>query len=264
MKIPRRKRKVTTITLNPEIVEKAKKYNLNISRLSEDTLKETIRKLEHEAEPMGAPKVGKKGGEKEMTSKLPWAAAIVIMVAAGLGAWAILGGEPAAPTSPTPPSGTATITIGPGGSVVAGDVPTYSGIENIYIVKDKLEENGENQNYYDNFASLGTDNVENTITASSGQTKNINYNENFAIVVAVKGHTDNMANVVVENMHVYLSTTGTFTDTENTAVTENRFIFDDGSPTYIRVNHVCDNQGDWYRLPAGGSIDITVSYYTYQ
>ena len=88
MKLPHRKRKVTTITLDPEIVKKAKKYNLNISRLSEDSLKETINKLEHEGKPMGAPVV-KKGGGKEMTSKLPWAAvAVIILAAAGLGAWA--------------------------------------------------------------------------------------------------------------------------------------------------------------------------------
>ena len=252
MRIPHRKRKVTTITLDPEIVEKAKKYNLNISRLSEDTLKETIRKLEHEAEPMGAPEIGKKRGDKEMVSKLPWAAAVIIIVAAGLGAWAIFGGAPTAPTEPATITGIA----GPG-TVFGAGIPPYSGIENVYIV-------ASGQDYSENFSGLGTDNVLATLT-DNDQTVNIPYLTDFAIVVAGKGHDENMAYVQVENMYVYINITGTFSGTDNTNITGNRTVFGDGTPTYIRVNHYFDNGGNYYQLPAGGSITLDpISYYTWE
>jgi len=44
--MPGRKRRVTTITLDPKIIEGAREYNLNISRLSEEALREKIGELE--------------------------------------------------------------------------------------------------------------------------------------------------------------------------------------------------------------------------
>jgi post-segregation antitoxin (ccd killing protein) len=257
MKLPRRKRKVTTITLNPEIVEKAKKYNLNISRLSEDTLKETIRKLEHEAEQMGAPKIGKKGGEKEMTSKLPWAAAVLIVAAVGLGAWAIWGGEPAVPT---PPPGTASITgiAGPG-TVFGAGIPasTASGIENVYIITPGYTET-------DNLS--GHANIIGVIEADTG-TDNIAYDTTFHIVVAVKAGSDNMAYVTVDNMKVGLGITGSFSLTDENAgdTTASHMAGwshdNNGYGTtsgWLRINAVWDNNGTGYQLPAGGSITLQI------
>jgi len=51
-KNPRRKRLVTTITLDPKVLKKAKEHNLNISRLSEEALREKIKKLERERVPI--------------------------------------------------------------------------------------------------------------------------------------------------------------------------------------------------------------------
>jgi len=188
-----------------------------------------------------------------MTSKLPWAAAAVIIVVAAVAAWAIWGQAPA-----VPPTGAATITaiVGPG-TVFTGPIPTYSGIENIYIVK-------AGQDYSGNFSGLGTDNVLGTITATTGSV-DIPYETDFAIVVAVKGAKENMAYVVKENMYVYVSITGSFTASENTNVTNNRTIFVDGGADYIRVNHYCDNGGSYYKLPAAGTITLDpVSYYCYK
>jgi len=241
MKIPQRKRKVTTITLDPEIVEKAKKYNLNISRLSEDSLKEMIKKLEHEAEPMGAPKV-KKGGEKEMTSKLPWAAAVIIIVAAaGLGAWAIWGGAPTAPT-PSSPSWNSVLGM-PSGS--------KSGIVNVYIAKT-------GENYSENWSAVATTDNYYLKQTASGQTGSIPYETSFVFLIEVTGHDDNMAYINTDNLKVELSVTGSFTKAaENTNGgdgTEYQFVLDS---THIGVNAVWDNGGSFFKLPAGGSIDYT-------
>jgi post-segregation antitoxin (ccd killing protein) len=46
MKKPHRNRVVTTITLDPKILRKARKYDLNISRICEDALKKAIWKME--------------------------------------------------------------------------------------------------------------------------------------------------------------------------------------------------------------------------
>lgn len=187
-----------------------------------------------------------------MTSKLPWAAAAVIIVVAAVAAWAIWGQAPA-----VPPTGAATVTVGSSNVVFTGDIPTYSGIENIYIVKS-------GQDYSQNFSGLGTDNVLGTITATTGSV-DIPYETDFAIVVAVKGATENMAYVVKENMYVYVDITGSFTASENTNTTGKRTVFLDGTPTYIRVNHYCDNGGSYYKLPAAGTITLDpVSYYCYK
>jgi hypothetical protein len=208
--------------------------------------------LDYAPGPVGAPKIGKikKGGEK-VTTKLPWATAAVIIVAA-VAAWAIWGQAPA-----VPPTGAATVTMGSSNAVFTAAIPTYSGIENIYIVKS-------GQNYAANFSGLGTDNVLGTITATTGSV-NIPYETNFAIVVAVKGATENMAYVVKENMYVYVNITGSFTASENTNTTAKRTVFLSSLPTYIRVNHYCDNGGNYYRMPAGGTISLNpVNYYCYK
>jgi hypothetical protein len=235
MKIPQRKRKVTTITLDPEIVEKAKKYNLNISRLSEDSLKETIRKLEHETELMGAPKV-KKGGEKEMTSKLPWAAAVIIIVAAaGLGAWALW------PTEVTP------VVSGPSWGYILGENASAgnSGIVAMYIAKANID------NSTDPATWTYPDNYYNKITAQG--TMNIPYEENFYIVVEARGVKPYIAYTTRENIKVELGLTGDVSlAAENKTGTQFSWYTTEGTDN-IRVSAV------WgpYKLSAGGSLNYT-------
>lgn len=54
--MPGRKRRVTTITLDPKIIERAREYNLNISKLNEEALREKIGALES-GRSMGAAKL---------------------------------------------------------------------------------------------------------------------------------------------------------------------------------------------------------------
>ncbi|MFQ6130367.1 MAG: hypothetical protein ACE5OT_06175 [Candidatus Hadarchaeaceae archaeon] len=195
---------------------------------------------------VGAPRI-KKGGEKEMTSKLPWATVAVIIIVAAIGAWAIFGGAPAAP-----PAGTATITAIAGqGTVFAAGVPpgTASGIENVYIIATGA--------YVDTGNLSGDPDILGVITASGGSV-NIPYETAFDIVVAVKAGTDNMAYAVLENMNVSIAVSGSFTITEENAT--NKSLFENsgyGTTTgWIRVNAIWDNANAGYTLPAGGSITI--------
>jgi len=138
-------------------------------------------------------------------------------------------------------------TVNPNGIFNAAGIPTTSGIENIYIVKT-------GQNYAANFSGLGTDNVLATITASGGSV-NIPYNTSFAIVVAVKGSSENMAYVQVENLKVELAASGAFTITQENSANENEHIFASGSG-YIRVNVVWDNSTNYYKEAPSGSLSL--------
>ena len=209
-------------------------------------------RLDYRPGPVGAPKILKKGGEKEMTSKLPWATAAVIIVVAAIGAWALWGQAPAAPP------GTASITgIAGAGTVFAGDVPggNASGIENVYIMEPGYTET-------DNLS--GDANVLGVITTGGGSV-NIAYDTTFHIVVAVKAGSDNMAYVRIDNMNVGLAITGSFsvgdenagdsTQSQMAAWSHDNSGYDTGSG-WLRINAVWDNNGNGYTLPAGGSIDI--------
>lgn len=151
-----------------------------------------------------------------------------------------------------------------GGIGFADGIPTDSGIENIYIMQHKA-------NSYDNTENLsGHENLQvwegNTavIEDIGLPAENIPYENYFDIVVAVKGHTDNMAYVNKENMYVRLVISNAFSDDENTLGTGKRYVFEDGTPTYIRVNHLFDNDGNGYKLGSGENIDLTVYYYAYK
>ena len=209
---------------------------------------------------VGVPKI-KKGGEKEMTSKLPWATVAVIIIVAAIGAWALYG-APAGDVSPLVGQ-PATISVPTAGGIAfAGGIPTDSGIENIYIMQHGLFENTENLSGHENLQTYSgnTAVIEDTGLAA----ENIPYENYFDIVVAVKGHTDNMAYVNKENMYVRIVISNAFSDDENTLGTGNRYDFEDGTPTYIRTNHLFDNDGNGYKLGAGENIDITVYYYCYK
>lgn len=241
MKIPRRKRQVTTITLDPEVLKKAKEHNLNISRLSEEALREMIKRIEREGETLGAPEI-KKGGER--VGVRTWGAiASVIVLVAVIGAWALW---------PTAPTGTATVSaVAASGTVFAAGIPpgTASGIENVYIMKSGLYTKTENLS--------GHENILGVITASGGSV-DIPYDTPFDIVIAVKAGTDNMAYAVLENMEVELTVDGSFSLGPENCTDKN--LFENSgygtSDGWIRVNAVWDNNGSGYTLPAGGSISL--------
>jgi len=165
-----------------------------------------------------------------------------------------------------PPAGApATISLsGVGGIGFADGIPTYSGIENIYIMQHKT-------NSYDNTENLsGHENLQvwegNTavIEDTGLPPENIPPKNAFDIVVAVKGAKENMAYVVKENMYVRLVISEAFSDDENTLASGKRYVFAESAGNWIRVNHIFDNDGNGYKLGAGEHIDLTVYYYCYK
>jgi len=176
-----------------------------------------------------------------MASKLPWVVVVVIVVAA-IGAWAIFRGEPTA--SPTAPSwGSITVLGFTGGQ--------KSGIVNVYIAKT-------GQDYDENWSAVATTDNYYLKQTATGQTGNIPYETSFVFLIEVTGHDDNMAYINLDNLKVELAVTGSFTKTaENTDGgdgAEYQFVLD---ATHIGVNAVWDNNGNFFKLPAGGSIDYT-------
>jgi hypothetical protein len=157
-------------------------------------------RLDYWPGPVGAPKVWKKKEvRKEMTSKLPWAAAAAIIVVAGLTTLALW-------PAPAVVPGVATIAMSPG--VVLGAAPGHSGIRAIHIMRHvaptPVYSPTDNLNLLTvvpGGALLGR------ITATGG-TANIPHGVRFDIVIDVVGHDDNMAHVVRENLRVWAVTTG--------------------------------------------------------
>ena len=140
-----------------------------------------------------------------MTGKLPWAIAVIIVVAVGLGAWAILRGEP------TPPAGTASVTArAPPGKVFGLPPGSNSGILYIHIMR-----NGGTWNMSENLSTYTVGPTEQRlgVISTSGGTANIPYGVAFDIVVDVVGHDDNMAYVQEENLQVWLEASGDITIT---------------------------------------------------
>jgi len=193
----------------------------------------------------------KKEVRKEMTSKLPWvAAAIIIVVVVGIGACTLLGQAPAETTTISAVAGQ--------GVVFAGGIPAgnASGIENVYIIAHGT--------YTDTDNLSGNANILGVIEATTGSV-NIAYETSFDIVVAVKVGTDNMAYVSVDNMNVSLAASGSFTITEENAggsanshkaTTPYENSGYGTTSGWLRINCVWDNNGNGYKLPANGSITI--------
>lgn len=207
-------------------------------------------RLDYRPGPVGAPRIRmeKKEVKKEMTSKLPWATAVGIIVVAAIGAWALW------PTAEIPSrAATVTAVVGPGTAFAA--YPDNSGIENIYIVKT-------GQTYTENFSGLGTDNVLGTIS-STGASVSIPYDTQFAIVVAVTGHKDNMGQLTNAYMKVALEANTDSSDwsityensDDDATIDEYTFYPSDG--TWVRFNVVWDNDGNYYQLKADDNLNIT-------
>lgn len=146
----------------------------------------------------------------------------ILVLIAGVGALALYGSGQT--------STSATVRV-PRGVFIAAGIPTYSGIENIYIV-----DNSHAAGWDIDFGTYN-ENVLDVIEASEG-TASIAYDTPFVIVVAVKGHDDNMAYVQKENLQVELAASRSFSITQENSADSNEYMFVDGAPTYIRVNAV--------------------------
>ena len=196
-----------------------------------------------------------------MTSKLPWATVAVIIVIAAIGAWALYGTPAGEVTPPVGQPGTISLPTA-GGIAFAGGIPTYSGIENVYIMQHGLFENTENLSGHENLQSYQGNTA--VIEDTGLPAENVPYENYFDIVVAVRGASENMAYVNTENMYVRLVISNAFSDDENTLTTGKRYQFAILTDTWIRVNHLFDNDGNGYKLGAGENIDLTVYYYCYK
>lgn len=214
-------------------------------------------------------RVEKKEVRKEMTSRLPWVAAVLIIVAA-VGAWAIYGGTPAAQPTPTPtptPGKAATISVGGSNVVFTGAIPAESGIENIYIMRHKVsgEEDG-----YDNTENLGgttihenmiqSDNATPAVLQASAYSVEIPYDNYFDIIVAFKIHSSQCNDVTqLDNFYIAMNASGAITiDNENSSSTT-MFSVDnstDAGATWGRFNAVYNNGGVGYSLSVGSNFSI--------
>jgi len=220
----------------------------------------------------GTPQKIKEVGKEMATKRLPWiAAAVVIVVAVGLGSWVLL--QPAAVAHGwnlwTSVSGPLSGPIAVG--LLSGDYGDF-GIENIFIMKHgaySLENNPANwqegTHYYVNISS-------------SGQTVNIPYEELFDIVVVVKIRGDNVAYLTWDNVYTSISISDAFTLNDNSLQSGTDWArsswFDNSAPigsvgkdnpgAYLRFYYQLDNSGNGFKLAAGASISFQENIYTWK
>lgn len=149
--------------------------------------------------------------------------------------------------------GPATVCSVPGASNVVwtGEIPSGSGIENIYIV-DSAHAAGWDINFGD---PANSENVLGVIESDAGSC-DIDYFQGFVIVVAVKGHVDNMAYVQKENLCVELAASDAFTITQENSIDANEYVFDESEDVYIRTNVIWDNATAGYELAPDESVEL--------
>lgn len=272
-----------------------------------------------------------------MSERLPWvAAAVVIVIVAGMAAWLFSAPAPAFGTIAWA-GGTSGVFAAAGGKWVAltGPLSTAdnSAIENIYIVDNgtrvKLADaSTENENLADHWLIPGFNQGDNYLLngASDPIITDNNYADNatipyevpFEIVVAAvviadadyvgdKGDARLVAYVNPENVYMTLDWWGSLVDPsetssqgtidENTQVTGYEYPFDNNCPwesgaandgsrggvgtgwqagpypdilstlgndvDYARLNFVFTRNNNGFTLPAGGSIDISVTLWVW-
>jgi hypothetical protein len=183
-----------------------------------------------------------------MTSKLTWAtAAIIIVAVAAIGAWKIL----ANPTTPTPEY--ATVTLGSSNVVFTQTIPTYSGIENIYLMDTGT---------YTKTSDLGTTTTGRMgVITDTGLSATIPYENTFDIVVAFKVKApENAAYAAKENGQIELTTSNAFVIGPENSANDNEYTFassnENTASGWIRVNAVWDNNGNGYTIRAGGTLSL--------
>ncbi len=210
-----------------------------------------------------------------MSGRLPWVAAtVVIVIAAGLGAWAL--SQPTQTTTQIPPSTTpstgawgqaANVSISgtAGASYVTLTTTAFArtgdniGIENVYLIKNSPA--AWENNFDPGLAAYSAD-ILATFT-DNNQTQNVNYETPFKIVISGFMYApDNMAYATTENAYGVITSTGEFTANENTlSLPERQYIFDNdnyGSTAgYIRFNIISDNAGSGWSIRAGQSVNLT-------
>lgn len=180
--------------------------------------------------------------------------AVTFVLIAAIAAWALIPSGEAPTETPEVPYTPSWHMIDIAIPVYGADVPTTSGIENIYIYKTEDGAAG----VYDNSNDLKAEGTEagallGTITVTAG-TANITYDTAFDIIVAVKVHLDNLAYLSVDNMNVELAASNAFTITAENS--DNKVIFTDGSPDYYCINVIWDNNNAGYTLHADQTLDI--------
>lgn len=217
---------------------------------------------------VGAPKfrIEKKEVNKSMSGRIPWVAAtVVIVIVAGLGAWAL-----STPTTTNPSSASGAqwgaisslrgATLGPGvitaPGTVSAELDINNGIENIFIMKygvgnldDNLDDETENW--------LG-------VIGDSGGSLNIPYETNFDIVVACKLKSpENVAYRYKENARVYLNVTGAFTFADNSKENQENPYDNTGTDTngrmsfYVRFDNYTGTTGhNAWKLLAGQQVSL--------
>ncbi len=206
-----------------------------------------------------------------MSGRLQWVAAtVVIVIAAGLGAWAL--SQPAATTTTTPTTsgawssvGNVEIGIDTSGAEAVLTTTAFArtgdniGIENVFLMKNAPAAWENNKN-----ASDPANQVDILATfTDNNQTQNIAYETPFKIVlVGFMYSPDNMAYATIDNAYGVITGSGEFTVSENTdTLPEHEFCFDNdnyGSTTgYIRFNVISDNYGNGWSIRAGQSVSLT-------
>jgi hypothetical protein len=224
----------------------------------------------------------KEVSEKMATKRLPWiAAAVVIVVAVGLGSWVLL--QPTATTmatvtvggpwsAVTSPSGWGALSSSIAVGLLQGNYGDF-GIENIFIMIHGKWRPGsapetwvKDENYYENISG-------------SGRTVNIPYERLFDILVVYKIRGDNVAYMRFENTYEYIhipewnlteNRLATTTDWEKTCPwhTENvtyGAVGKDYPSSWVRFYNYLDNYGNGFKLPAGGQITINpLTIYTWK
>lgn len=207
-----------------------------------------------------------------MTGRLPWVAAtIVIVIAAGLGAWALTQPAPAPATFSTTGPWTVYLNGIPVASGWQQGQSGWQGIENIFLITWNLGDNtrdfsGQQENW------LTQD--ENSVFSATGQTKNVPYEQKFDIVVDVKLYApDNMAYATEENLYVYMSWSGYTSNSDNSLspyspTSAIEFVYENSgygtTSGYVRVNVRFNNRDnvDHFKIPAAASLSLdTVSLY---
>ncbi|MEW6221709.1 MAG: hypothetical protein AB1476_00085 [Candidatus Hadarchaeota archaeon] len=242
-------------------------------------------RLDYVPGPVGAPRIKKleKEVRKGMSSRIPWVAAtLIIVVAAGLGAWMLS-------TPLTTTIGNRVEGWGGAVSTTAGWTPLHStsgplatygavnsvgwaslggtdnvGIENIYILDFGAYGIAER----DDNTGTGTPAYRMGIISGNGGNVNIPYENTFAIIVGVKAKApDNLAYVRRENLQVDVKfvfpgeteeeNSGNFESDPEMGIEYQRSVTGENTTSgFIWVNAYWDNLSAGYTLGAGYSLDI--------